>query len=268
MTAAVYSPPTPLALARRSYDEQGFLIAPRLLPDEAVERANVQIDRLIGGDYVTGVAPLSGHEPVKNGAEPALIKIDQPQLSDPSINEIVAHSEIGRWAAALTGASMIQVWAVQLLQKRPGGAQSGNVGWHQDDDYWSKWWEGEVFTCWLALSDVPKEAGAMSFVPGSHTWGFLGSGDFFDTDLDGKRAGIPIPPGQSWDEVPSLLPPGSASFHHKRTVHGSGPNVSTWARRSYAIHLRTERSQPLANCPEYYVDHLDNPLVCPVAYAV
>jgi ectoine hydroxylase-related dioxygenase (phytanoyl-CoA dioxygenase family) len=195
-----------------------------------------------------------------------LIKIDQPQRCDLTMGELLAKSGIGQFAADLLGAEMVQAWAIQLLHKPPAAGNAVNVvGWHQDEDYWNQWWEGEAFTCWLALSDVTAESGPMKYVPGSHHWGFLASGNFFESDIERQKTGIPVPEGAEWAEVPAVLKPGEAAFHHRQTVHGSGQNTAAWPRRSLAVHLRTERSRPII-LPAGYDADLDNPAVCPVLY--
>jgi len=59
---------------------------------------------------------------------------------------------------------------------------------------------------------------------------------------------------------------GGASFHHRFTYHGSGPNTSSEPRRRFAIHVRTERSEPVYG-ESYYTAHLDDDAVCPVIYS-
>ncbi|MHB8717572.1 MAG: phytanoyl-CoA dioxygenase family protein [Candidatus Dormibacteria bacterium] len=251
--------------ACKAYQRDGFWITPPLLDDADLSNAVAVMDRIVAGDYLTGVAPNAVHW--KPGDDPAaIVKIDDPQRSDPAVTELVSQPAIGEWAAALTGAEMVQVWAIQLLRKPPGGAAGANVGWHQDDDYWSEWWDGEVFTCWLALSDVTLEAGPMSFVPGSHRWGFIGAGNFFDQDLDGRRGGMKLPEGAGWSEVAAVLPPGAASFHNRLTMHGSGPNTTSGYRRSYAIHLRTEKSRLKEGAPSYYRETLGDPALSPIIF--
>ena len=117
---------------------------------------------------------------------------------------------------------------LQLLLKPPARSEGAatNIGWHQDRHYWQVWEEGsELFTAWIALSDVTPEAGPMRFVRGSHRWG-LQQSDFYGQDHEAQRRGIQVPTGHNWEEVPALLPPGGVSFHHNLTYHGSGPNQS------------------------------------------
>ena len=251
--------------ARAEFERDGYFLAPEAVPQDLVERAIEHMDSVIGGAYETGVPPLPYGTP--DPSSNALIKIDQPQAADRTLLEVVSHPALGALAALITGAGMVQVWAVQLLYKPPGGEAVGNVGWHQDWQYWRNWWaeDSEVFTVWLALSDVTDQSGPMLLVKGSHKWGFLDAGNFFESDIEGLKDRMPVPPGQTWTAVPAVLPPGGVSFHHHLTVHGSGPNLSPEPRRSLAIHLRTDRSAPLPG-GGYYIEHLDDPAVSPVIY--
>lgn len=226
---------------RDDFWRDGFCAVDDLIDPAMVAAAVEHMDLVRMGTYETGHAPLSikwkpGDDPLR------ICKIDEPHYADETIRALVTDPAIGRAAAEIYGASEVSVWAVQLLYKPSGGDSAASVGWHQDDDYWATWWDGEVFTCWVALSDVTEEAGPVRFVPGSHEWGFLSSGNFHDGDLATLKEGYCLPKGASWEEVPMLLRPGSVSFHHRRTIHGSGPNTSGEPRRAFAVHLRTERA--------------------------
>ena len=250
--------------ATESYARDGYTICPPQVPHDILKRVAVRMEAVRNGEYETGIPPQVFGD-IKSDPT-RLVKIDQAHLSDRTIREVVTHPEIGRWAAAITGAKMVQVWAVQLLIKPPGGATKGNVGWHQDFQYWSTWWtpESEVFTCWVAVKDVALESGPMLFARGSHRWGFLNEGDFFSVALDELRGNILKKHGYTWDEVPATMPAGAFSFHHKHTYHGSGPNLSNTSRLSFAIHLRTEKSTPIKG--NYYSDNVDDLNISPVIY--
>lgn len=250
--------------ARTQFHRDGYCFTPPIIPAELIERVILHMDAVIAGEYETGTPPHGrGWHP---GDDPQRIrKIDQSHLADRTIFELVTYPEIGRWAAALFEAQRVQLWATQLLYKPPGGQVTGNVGWHQDKQYWP-YWEGEVFTAWIAVSDVTGDAGPMRFVRGSHRWGLIEGGNFFDHDHQTQRKAIRTPAGETWEETAAILPAGAVSFHQCYTYHASGPNTSSGPRQSFALHLRTENARPVDGSDAYYVSHLDDPSVCPVIY--
>ena len=259
-----------LAAARTQFEVDGFYLYQQpLVPADLIHRATEGMDALRSGNYETGVPPRGGSQPRDDPQK--LCKIEMPQIANRAILELVSHPAIGELAAAISGARMVQVWWVQLLGKPPADPQGQvptNIGWHQDRQYWGRWAEGsELFTAWVALSDVTAESGPMRFVRGSNGWGFMDQSDFYAQDHEEQRGAIAVPDGQTWEEVPALLPPGGASFHHNLTYHGSGPNLSTQMRRSFAIHLRTENSAPADGVGnEGLTEALDEPAHCPVVY--
>ncbi len=257
--------------ARAAYENDGYLICNQpVLPPEVVAGALKGMDEVRAGRYHTGIPPQPSAW--KPGDDPQkLCKIEMPQIADQAIWKLVSHPALGELAAALTGAQWVQVWWVQLLYKPPmpsGQAPTPtNVGWHQDRYYWQVWEPAsELFTAWVALDEVRAESGPMRFVRGSHQWGFMDKSDFFGQDLEGQRQAMQVPAGQEWSEAQVLLPAGGVSFHHCLTLHGSGPNLTNWPRRSFAIHLRTDKSRPVDNRRAGLTNFIDDHLFCPVIY--
>jgi ectoine hydroxylase-related dioxygenase (phytanoyl-CoA dioxygenase family) len=264
MTATVQNP----AASRERYESDGYIILniPQV-PIEVVQRASEGMDAVRRGEYDTGRPPQPS--PWNPGDDPnVLCKIEMPQLASRAIFDLVSHPAIGAAAAAATGAQMVQVWWVQLLYKPslpPGVKAKTSVGWHQDRYYWGQWEPGsELLTAWVALSDVTPESGPMIFVRGSQRWGLLQGSDFFAQD--DIRANFKVPDGGKWEEAAAVLPPGGFSLHHNLTLHGSGPNTSGYARRAFAIHLRTQKSRPVGDQREGLTAFIDNPSACPIIY--
>jgi len=259
-------------IIKKSFETDGFYIAREVVDPSLIQSSSAHMDAVIAGEYETGVPPLDltklatpeQLEHLKSNPQSTKIcKIDQAHFCDHTLRRLVSDPAIGRLAAAATGARWVQIWATQLLFKPPGDGGSAGIGWHQDMFYWQTVWEGEVFTAWLALSDVTPEAGPMRFVRGSHRWGMQEGGDFFNVNLDGLKENLMVE-NKEWKEVASVLSPGGVSLHHNLTLHGSGANWSSVPRRSIAIHLRTEKSRPIAEHP--YTRELANPIKCPVIF--
>jgi len=254
--------------AKARYEKDGFFLATEpLIPRDLVEKAIQGMDAIRRGEYDTGRPPAPsmwnpGDDPTK------LCKMEQPQFASRAVMKLVSHPALGEMAARISGARMIQAWWVQLLYKPSSAGASGtNIGFHQDRSYWKVWEEGsELFTAWVALSDVQEDCGPMRFVRGSHRWGLSDRSDFFEQNVDGQRHNFNLPGGADWVEVPAILQPGAASFHHNLTLHGSGPNQSGRPRRSFAIHLRTENARPVGGRREGLAQFIDDPDSCPVLF--
>ena len=251
------------------YLADGFYLADYpVLPKEIVNAAIAGMDEVRQGRFDRG----RSHEGTnwKPGDDPhTLCKIEQPQFANQAIFDLVSHAELGALAAKASGANMVQAWWVQLLYKPPsppGADTHTNIGWHQDRNYWAPWKEqSNLFTAWVALSDVGADCGPMIFLRGSNRWGYQeGLSDFFGQDLDGQQQAIEAQ-GQRWDEVPAQLPSGGISFHDRLTFHGSKANLSGRPRRSLAIHMRTEQSWPEAES-HVFTSFLDKPELCPVIF--
>ena len=253
-----------IAQKRSLFDRDGFCLFRGLIPLDLLTRVVSRMDAVVSGEYESGVSPHAVHfssdDPVDK-----LRKIDQPHLSDSIIFELISHENIGRAIAGLLNAKFVQVWATQLLIKPPGG-MAGHIGWHQDMQHWTTWWRGEVGTFWVAISNVSEDCGPMQFIRGSHKWGLNENSSFFsDADHAMQRKVIPKPPKSNWEEIPMLMSGGDGSFHHRFTYHGSGSNLSSEPRRSFAIHVRTERSEAVDE-KSVYTAHLSDEGVCPVIY--
>lgn len=258
---------TEASIARTAFQNDGFYVhAETLFSADLIQGAVEGMDKIRAGDYDTGEPPFES--PWNPGDDPnKLCKIEMPQIASYGVRALLNYPALGKLAAEITGAEWVQIWWVQLLFKPPAVSQNGapTIGWHQDWQYWQNaWGDGsELFTAWIALSDVTEQAGPMHFVRGSQRWGLL-EGDFFG---DFTQQKIQTPDGSAWEEVSGALPPGGVSFHDKLVLHGSGPNVSNAPRRSFAVHMRTNKSAPREpEKREGLTLYIDNLVYCPVIY--
>jgi hypothetical protein len=254
--------------ARTRYRDAGYCVSGPLLDEATIAHARLAAGNVIAGRYETGVKPLYRNW---NPGDPprSLVKIDLPHLSDRVIQQVVSDDRIGEWVAELLNASLVQMWACELIckfpQADPLSPQQGAIGWHQDDHSF-RHWAGQICTVWLALVDVDERMGSVRYVEASHHWGQREAARFFfETNLDEQQARIGTPAGRVWRETTAAIPAGAVSVHQRLTLHASGPNHSDMPRLGLAIHLRTERARLIATPePPFHRPDLSDPYACPV----
>jgi hypothetical protein len=146
----------------------------------------------------------------------------------PSARRLVFARRFAGVAAALLGAPSVRLYHDQALFKPPG---SGRTPWHQDGWYWPLD-SNRTVTMWLALVDVPEEAGPMRFASGSHRAVEVGNAGISDGN-DRKLAALIEERG--WPIATSPLAAGDATFHLGGTLHSAGANSSPAVREVLTV---------------------------------
>jgi ectoine hydroxylase-related dioxygenase (phytanoyl-CoA dioxygenase family) len=220
--------------------EHGYWVSPVLLPGELLDAAERGMRRFYAGDHDAVLPDVPG---VRGGWRPehgeVLRKNDYASLRVRELAALVGYPLIGAAAALLAGVRGVRLWHDQLLYKPVDASGTPTrVGWHTDRQYWQSCSSERMLTAWVGFHDVDESNGAVSFLPGSHRWDIAGL-DFFSQDTAALEAAIAAQ-GFAVRPVTPALRRGQISFHHCRTVHGSGPNRGTGPRRSLAIHLQPD----------------------------
>lgn len=240
-----------------SYREHGFWLSPVIIPDDVLDAAARGMERYYAGDLdSTGVHPTDWKPTPGEG----LRKDDYSSLSVNELDGLVRYPLIGATAGALSGAEGIRLWHDQLLYKPSDTDPDAkvNVGWHTDRQYWQSCSSSEMLTAWVAFHDVTPEGGSVGFFDRSHTWDISGL-DFFSQDLAGMETSV-RDQGFSIDIKRTTMKRGQVSFHHCRTVHGSGPNRSGKPRRALAIHLQPTTNTAFVRPDGTIDEHANNRL--------
>lgn len=229
------------------YQEHGYYISGKILPDAVLDAAERGMKRFYAGDHDApmierdqvvepGWRPPAGFLPPIG---PAMRKNDYASFQVKELGALVRFPTIGAVAKRLTGAPSIRLWHDQLLYKPPvAEAATAKVGWHTDRQYWKVNTSEEMLTAWVAFHDVDETIGTITFIDGSHHWP-VNELNFFDPDLDALEQRFQTG-GHAVVKVPAVMQRGQVSFHNCRVIHGSGPNLSREPRRSIAIHLQPE----------------------------
>jgi hypothetical protein len=209
-----------------SFRSAGFLALERLVGDDEIEWLRPVYERLIEDTsalrlHYTGATP--------DGADAEITQIFAPELLCPELLETAYITNAQRLAAPLLGVDEGEVtYGGVMLIYKPAGAGL-EAPFHQDEAYWD--FPGEQrchsLSCWMPLDDVTVDSGCMQFVPKSH----LGEVHRHRLKAPSEPLELDEPVDVS-SAVPCPIPAGGATFHHCRTVHGTGPNTSDRPRRA------------------------------------
>jgi hypothetical protein len=222
----------------------GYLVGPKILTDQDLNVVPRELERVFAGERDFSnwgwLHDLDGGPPTNPSA--TLKEHANAWWVNRVIRERVTMSPVlGAFAARLMGANTVRVWHDQLFWKagaKPDQPFASNVGWHQDGAYWrmcSR--EPVMLTGWVAFRETTVDNGCVQVIQGSNQWGLMEESALFEVqDLEEnrrrqERAGLP------WIEVPMPLLPGHVSFHHSRTLHGSGPNRTPHPRLGMAVSM-------------------------------
>lgn len=230
------------------YAEHGWYLSKKLFTDEEVD------------------ALVAASEGYYAGARSRTLPVRPPRLAywTPESGEVQRHNDyvhyesdqlanlllkpvIGAVAARLARAMEIRVFQSTLIYKPPiAGLPSNIVPWHFDKHYWASSSSENMLTAFIPFHDCDEEMGTITMVDGSHRWKETGADDsttrhFAERDrsqLEDMLSENAAHNGVEVRKIPMVIPKGHMSFHHCKTYHGSGPNVSDRPRRAVSLHLQ------------------------------
>jgi hypothetical protein len=229
--------------AVRFYQEHGYYIANNLFPDYMLDAAAAAIERFYRGerDRAPPAGAGSGWKP-EDGTQ-VIRKNDFASLQLEALGALVRYPSLGAVAARLAGES-VRLFADQLLYKPCDGPETqANVGWHTDRQYWRCCTSTEMLTAWIPFGDYGEKDGTLTVIDGSHRWSENNDSldfvklNFRSQNLD-QLAGWFDAPHRQVVKVPLEMMRGHVSFHHCKTIHGSGPNYGPLPRIALAVHMQ------------------------------
>ena len=147
------------------------------------------------------------------------------------IYDLIFHPRIVSILSDILGENFV-MWGCHCFCKIVG--DNRQVAWHQDASYWPLT-PARTVTLWIAIDEVDRENGGMSFVSGSHRQGLI---DYrMATESENSVLRQVVDDAQRYGEVVDIdLKAGQASLHSDMLLHGSQPNLS--GRRRCGLAMR------------------------------
>jgi ectoine hydroxylase-related dioxygenase (phytanoyl-CoA dioxygenase family) len=205
----------------RSYDEQGFVVVPDLVPAPVLAEITAEIDA-IEAEVEQALRANEGGRVTISEAGAITFSVHLVERSS-VLRSLVADPALADIAADLIGPDVRLYWD-QAVYKKP--EKPRRFPWHQDNGY--AFVEPQQYlTIWLALTDATVANGCPQVVPGLHRMGTLRH-HYVDplgweclTDPDGV--------------VAAPVPAGGAVVFSSLTPHMTGPNTTDAVRKAYIV---------------------------------
>ncbi len=210
------------------YHENGYLLMPKLLPDDVLQALRDETDRI-----VAEAAGLTDHnaqydlEDSHTAEEPRVRRLKSPSWHWPFFRELAQHPVLMDVVTALIGPN-VRLQNDKLNMK--AAEYGAPVEWHQDWPFYPHT-NDDLLAAGVLLDDCYAVNGPLLVVPGSH------KRPIYDHHHPEGRyfTGAVEPENFDWDMEKDLValegPAGSVSFHHVRIMHGSALNRSENPRR-------------------------------------
>jgi ectoine hydroxylase-related dioxygenase (phytanoyl-CoA dioxygenase family) len=203
--------------SKEEYNQQGYVIFPKVLDQDLIEEARRHVDWLLQKHPDLRPEQLGNNLMTRDAFWVRLIRDDR--LLD------IAEQFIG---------PNIALHASHYIAKPPYTGQE--VLWHQDGSFWPLE-PMEVITLWLALDRSDTENGCLRVIPGTQSMRLLSLEEMEDRENGMNVLGKGIDP-RTLDESQAndlILEPGDVSIHHPNVIHGSHANASPRWRRGLTI---------------------------------
>lgn len=221
------------------YEEHGWFISKKVVPEEVLDEAFVGAQKFYNGDTDAIIPYETGYSDWKPGDGDAVRNNQHVSYRKKELRKLL-QPIIGAIAAKLARSRGTRLFEDTLVYKAPiSNKESGGVvGWHTDYSYSSVCTSNNMLSAWIPFHDVDEKRAPLVVIDGSHKWkGNEHMRTFNNQNLRDVEKSF-FEPGKKVVEVPMILEKGQVSFHHCLTIHGSYPNFSDKARMAFALYLQ------------------------------
>ncbi|XP_076653473.1 phytanoyl-CoA dioxygenase, peroxisomal-like [Halictus rubicundus] len=224
-----------LSLQQRAfYEKNGYLVFPRLVPQEILDKCHKRFD-----DIVSGKAPRVGITVMHDVKDRKSVNKLQDIAEDEVFREYIVHNSVLDIVEAITGPNIMAMHSMLIAKPPDVGFGTSKHPPHQDLYYFPFRPADLIVASWTAMEPCNRENGCLYVAPGTHAIDHLHKHDY--PPGSGPRSvnkfyhGIlDLPESTEWLNLE--MEPGDTVFFHPLLIHGSGVNTSKRTRRAISCH--------------------------------
>ncbi|XP_073985326.1 phytanoyl-CoA dioxygenase, peroxisomal-like [Rhodnius prolixus] len=228
---------------RRFYEENGYIVIPRLIEDSILDEC---CQRFV--DYCDGVIPrgmttlMKDISLAKKGAKGVYLynKI-QDILFDDVFEKYFLHPQLLDYVSCFTGPNIKGMHSMLINKPPDSGALTSRHPLHQDLYYFPFRPADRIVAAWTAMEPVTTSNGCLVVLPGTHM-GELLQHDYPNWEGGVNKAYHGIRGCDDYETVPLPMDKGDTVFFHPLLIHGSGANITSGFRKAISCHYSTSDS--------------------------
>lgn len=212
------------------YEKNGFIVFPRLVPLDLLEKCSKRFDDIASGAADKGVMTV-----MRDVSDRKAVNKIQDINHDEVLREYIEYNPMLDVVEAVTGPNIMAVHSMLIAKPPDSGTNSSKHPPHQDLYYFPFRPADRIVASWTAIEHCDILNGCLFVSPGSHLAQTLYPHDYPAGANNKFYHGIhDLPSGTKW--VNLEMEPGDTVFFHPLLVHGSGVNVSNRTRKAISCH--------------------------------
>lgn len=236
------------------YKKNGYLVLPKLLPDDVIKKAKKEIKRL--SEHAKTITKSDNKIDLEDShtvEKPRIRRIKRPDLHSEFFFGLIRSDMLIKPVRDLIGKNVRLQTAKLNMKKAEFGAP---VQWHQDWAFYP-YTNDDVLALGIVFDDMDEKNGPLQVMPGTH------KGPILDHHHNGYFVGSTKPP-QNAKPVSIKGPAGTVSFHHARILHGSALNTSDRDRQMLFYELMAADAYPImgAMVEMNSIEEFDSRMIC------
>ncbi|CAD6207852.1 GSCOCG00012707001-RA-CDS [Cotesia congregata] len=224
---------------REFYEKNGYIVIPRLISSDVLEKCAKRFDDIAGGKVDRGMMIVM-RDIVDRRAVNKVQDINHDQI----FRSYIENKKILDIVEAFTGPNIMAMHSMLIAKPPDSGFNSSRHPPHQDLYYFPFRPANSIVAAWTAVEPCHTSNGCLFVSPGSHIPQRLYPHGYpEDKNATNKfYHGIhDLPKSTVWIDLE--MEPGDTVFFHPLLVHGSGVNKSNRTRKAISCHYASAECQ-------------------------
>ncbi|KAJ1531825.1 hypothetical protein ONE63_000478 [Megalurothrips usitatus] len=232
---------------RRFYEENGYLVIPKLVKDDILDECRKHFIDLCEGKFDKGLMTLMKDVSLAktNAKGEFLYNKVQDFVWDDVFSTYIVLPELLDYVECFTGPHITAVHTMLINKPPDSGKMTSTHPLHQDLHYFPFRPADRIVASWTAMEEVTEQNGCLFVLPGTHK-GTLQKHDYPNWEGGVNKAYHGVLGHDNFPKVMLPMNKGDTVFFHPLLIHGSGPNVTKGFRKAISCHYAS------SNC--YFID--------------